>query len=74
MKDIELKSCPFCGSVAISEICNTDKEFRIFCETCPAEMRLSFMDANLDDGCIISFDEARQVMDELTELWNERSG
>lgn len=73
MNETELKPCPFCGEAAIAEICNITKEFRIYCENCPACMMLSFGDARLDDGSFISFYEARKIMDELTELWNERA-
>ena len=73
MKETELKPCPFCGDDATAEICNITKEFRIFCVNCPATMRLSFLDAQLDDGAFISFDEARKIMDELEERWNERA-
>ena len=72
MKETELKPCPFCGDGVVAEICNITKEFRIYCANCPAGMRLSFLDAQLDDGSFISFDDARKIMDELTELWNER--
>lgn len=72
MKETELKPCPFCGGAVVSEICNIAKEFRIYCENCPANMSLSFYDAQLNDGSFISFDEARKIMDELTERWNER--
>ncbi len=73
MKETELKPCPFCGGAAIAEICNITKEFKIYCENCPAGMYLSFGDAQLDDGSFISFDDARKIMDELTECWNERA-
>ena len=73
MKETELKPCPFCGGEVISEICNITKDFRIYCENCPAEMKLSFYDAQLNDGSFISFYEARKIMDELTDLWNERA-
>lgn len=72
MKTTDLKPCPFCGEVATGEIDNVEKEFRIVCLNCRAEMRLSFAEAHLDDGSVIGFDEARQVIDGLTELWNER--
>lgn len=73
MKKTELKPCPFCGGVAIAEMCNIEKEFRIYCEECPAKIGLSYGDAQLDDGSFISFYEARKVMDELTNLWNMRA-
>jgi hypothetical protein len=73
MKEIKLKPCPFCGCDAVAEICNITKEFRIFCEHCPATMHLSYVDAQLGDGSFISFYEVRKIMDELTELWNERA-
>lgn len=73
MMETELKPCPFCGGVAIAEMCNIAKEFRIYCEECPAKIGLSYGDAQLDDGSFISFREARKIMDELEELWNARA-
>lgn len=73
MKETELKRCPFCGDDAIGEMSYLTKDFRIYCANCPAEMKLSFYDAQLNDGSFISFYEARKIMDELTDLWNERA-
>lgn len=73
MPEIELKPCPFCGGEAVAEICNDLKELRIFCESCPAEISLSFEIAGLDDGSCISFSEMRKAMDTLTDFWNVRA-
>ena len=74
----ELQSCPFCGSTAIyAEVSYLTKEFRIYCanadEPCAAEMRLSFADAGLGNGEIISFEEMTEVIQRLVDLWNTRT-
>ena len=76
MSDYELVSCPFCGSEIIhAEIYSPLEEFRIYCaggEGCLAEMRLAFSDAGVV-GKRLDFDKAKQVMDEMVELWNTRA-
>ena len=73
MDKVALKPCPFCGEDACSELDNVSKALRIFCTNCPAEMRVTYKEANLDNGDFISFYEAINCMNTLTELWNERS-
>ena len=78
MEHNELKPCPFCGGEPYAEIDYDHKEFKIYCLggnpcNCLAEMRLSFADAQLGDGSVISFDEAIKIMNELIELWNARN-
>ncbi len=70
----ELLPCPFCGEEEIyAEISYENKEFRIYCAFCPAEIILSFSDLGLDNGRIISFDEMKSVMQELIDKWNTRT-
>lgn len=66
----ELKGCAFCGGIPHAEIAYLQQEFRIYCTNCSAEMRLHFDDASV--GSRIPFTKAKQIMDELTEQWNER--
>ena len=74
MEHNELKPCPFCGCEnIIAEINYLSKRFSIYCEDCIAQMELSFIDAQLNDGSFISFYEARKAMDELTKQWNRRA-
>ena len=77
MSASRLKFCPFCGgTIVYGEINYTNKEFVIRCESnddCLAEMRLSFADADIGNGEIVSFYEIRKIMDELTEAWNRRA-
>ena len=73
----ELKPCPFCGCEDITaEIATELREFRIYCcsdEGCIAEMSLSFEDAGLGSGFLISFEKAQRIMKELVEAWNRRA-
>ena len=70
----ELKPCPCCEChTIISEISYEQGVFRIYCEECPVAIELSFEDAHLDKGEVISFHEARLIMDELTYAWNRRA-
>ena len=73
MDKVALKPCPFCGDEACSELDNVDKALRIFCTNCPAEMRVTYKEAALDDGSFIAFYEAIKWMNTLTERWNERA-
>ena len=74
MREIELKPCPFCGCEhIIAEINYKSKRFVIYCEDCVAMKELGFNDAQLYDGSFIGFEEARKIMDELTESWNRRA-
>ena len=69
----KLRECPFCGNDVCAEIDNVNKAFKVYCLNCPAEMWVPFQNAGLDDGSLISFDEAMQWMSALIERWNERS-
>lgn len=74
----ELLPCPFCGGEEIyAEVSYITKEFRIYCadpeEGCVAEMRLSFADAGLGNGEIISFEEMTTIIQQLIDLWNTRT-
>lgn len=73
MHRVALKPCPFCKEEACAEIDNVGKEFRIYCSVCPAEMRVTYRDANLDDGSVIAFQEAVDWMNTLVDLWNARA-
>lgn len=73
MDKVALKPCPFCGEDACAEIDNVNKAFKVYCLNCPAEMWVPFQNAGLDDGSLISFDEAEKWMSSLTEQWNERA-
>lgn len=73
MGKVELKPCPFCGADACAEIDNVEKALKIYCANCPAEMRVTYRDANLDDGSVIAFHEAAEWMNTLIERWNERA-
>ena len=73
MDKVALKPCPFCGDEAFANIDNVAKAFVVECTNCPAEIRVTYREADLDDGDIISFDEAVQWMNTLTEQWNERA-
>lgn len=72
MDKIALKPCPFCKEEACAEIDNVGKAFRIYCPNCPAEMRVTYKEADLDDGSVIAFNEAAEWMNTLIERWNER--
>lgn len=72
MDTVELKPCPFCKEKACAEIDNVGKALKIYCENCPAEMRVTYEEANLGDGSLISFDEAIVWMDYLIARWNVR--
>lgn len=63
MKDIELKTCPFCGGEAKLHIQSDDcmKEAIIICEDCGVNSRI-FSDIILGDFFI----------DEITKAWNRR--
>lgn len=70
----ELKPCPFCECESvIAEISYLNKIFRIHCEECPAEMELSFEDAQLGNGEFISFYEMQKIITEMVEHWNRRA-
>lgn len=70
---IELKNCPFCDcSNVIAEVDFEHKEFRIYCETCPATMVLTFADADLGQGYYIGFEEISNIIEELVSAWNKR--
>ena len=70
----ELKPCPFCGEEEIyAEISYENKELRIYCAFCPAEMNLSFSDVGLDNGQVIGFDEMQAVIEEMIGKWNTRT-
>jgi hypothetical protein len=78
MANTELKPCPFCGGTEVyAEISFLTKEFRIYCadpeSSCPVAMRLSFSDAGLGDGSIVSFYEMETIMEQLIEAWNRRA-
>ena len=69
----ELKPCPFCGGNSIgAEISYEEKNFRIYCCDCIAEMVLYFADAGLSGGEIIGFAEMQEIIEELIEKWNTR--
>ena len=66
--------CPFCGSKSISaEISYEEKNFRIYCDECPAEMILCFVDAGLNGGEVIGFGEMQAVIQEMIDNWNTRT-
>ena len=70
---MELKPCPYCsGEAIIADVNYLDKSFHILCEECPAEMNLSFADAGIGTGDIVSFYEMQKIMNELVEAWNRR--
>ena len=70
----ELKPCPFCGGeIVYAEIYPPLSEFRIYCEECAAEMRLSFDDAGIVSRRI-DFEKAQTIMEQMTEAWNRRAG
>ena len=71
----ELKPCPFCGGTEIyAEVSFRTKEFRIYCAetSCTAGMRLSFVDAGLDNGEFIGFQEMTEIIQLLVDMWNRR--
>ena len=70
----ELKPCPFCGSSEIiAEVNQIDKRFYVLCGECVAEMNLSFVDAQIGDGKIVSFHEMHEIMKQMIEAWNRRA-
>lgn len=70
----KLSHCPYCGCEDIhSEISYEHKEFRLYCDRCPAEMTLMFVDAGLGRGEIIGFSEMEIIMRELIGNWNKRT-
>lgn len=73
MDMVALHHCPYCGEEACAEMNYIEKAFRIYCSNCPAEMRVTYKEADLDDGSVIAFDEAINWMNTLTERWNERA-
>lgn len=70
---IKLGNCPFCGGITSAKVDYNDRSFHIFCEECPAEMVLSFADAELGDGDVISFDEMTANITYLCNAWNKRA-
>lgn len=73
MDKVALHHCPFCGEEACAEQDNDKKAFRIYCPNCPAEMRVTYKEADLYDGSVIDFNEAVYWMNYLIEQWNERA-
>lgn len=70
----ELLPCPFCGSTSMgAEISYEEKNFRIYCDECPAEMILFFADAGLNGGNIIGFGDMQAVIEEMIDKWNTRT-
>ncbi|MBQ2897991.1 MAG: hypothetical protein IJE46_06720 [Clostridia bacterium] len=70
----EFRECPFCGSKSIgAEISYEEKNFRIYCDECPAEMILYFVDAQLGCGNIIGFGEMQSILQEMIDKWNTRT-
>lgn len=70
----ELLPCPFCSGNSIgAEISYEEKNFRIYCCDCIAEMVLYFADAGLNGGEIIGFAEMQEIIEELIEKWNTRT-
>lgn len=70
----ELLPCPFCGSKRIgAEISYEEKNFRIYCDECPAEMSLYFADAGLNGGEVIGFGEMQDIIQEMIDKWNTRT-
>ena len=72
MDKVALNPCPFCAIDVCAEMNYIEKAFKIFCPNCPAEMRVTYEEANLGDGSLISFDEAIVWMDYLIARWNGR--
>lgn len=72
----KLKPCPFCGGTEIhAEVSFGTKEFRIYCAetSCTAGMRLSFVDAGLDNGEFIDFQKMTKIIQLLVDMWNRRA-
>ena len=73
MDKVALNPCPFCANDVCAEMNYIEKAFKIFCPNCPAEMRVTYEEANLGDGSVIAFDESVYWINYLIEQWNARA-
>lgn len=73
MKDINIKSCPFCGEIPQSKVFRRSNciEFIISCRKCEVSMRMCTTDDNF------TFDNIHEAIDdkmnECVKMWNTRS-
>lgn len=69
--NLDLKPCPFCGSIditvyAVDDTLSDNGTWKLYCGGCPAHMSVAYLLGNYSKG------DKHKMLKELTKDWNKR--